>query len=90
MVNVNDERKELRADLTTKVEFSLDPEVIRAFTVDVSRSGVRLETETPIKIRLRFAEDVVPEDHIAQLVWAQESESGHMEYGFKYIPKEEL
>ncbi len=89
MAGMSDERRELRADLITEVEFYLDTEAITAYTIDVSKSGLRLETDKPVKIRLRFKEDIIPENYHAQLVWAKESDSGSMEYGFKYVQTEE-
>ena len=85
MINKIDERKELRADLTTEIEFRVDADVLKASTIDVSESGLRLETVRPIRIALRYKEDVITKIYNAQLVWARETDGGYMEYGFKYV-----
>jgi hypothetical protein len=85
MAGIDNGRKEIRADLMTEVEFSADTSVIDAFTIDVSESGLRLETDKPIIIRLRFKADPLPEEHVAELVWAKENDGGSMEYGFRYV-----
>ena len=89
MDDIRDQRKELRADLTTEVEFTVNADEISAHTIDVSNSGLRLETKRPIRINLRFKEDVSPSDYYAELVWAKRADEGYMEYGFRYIVKGE-
>ncbi len=89
MKDTKDQRKELRADLTTEVEFTIDSDQISAHTIDVSNSGLRLETQRPIRINLRFTEDVSPANYFAELVWAKRADEGFMEYGFRYIEKHE-
>ncbi len=85
MKDLKDQRIELRADLTTEVVFTVDADEIVAHTIDVSNSGLRLETNRPIKINLRFKEDVSPANYYAELVWAKRADEGYMEYGFRYV-----
>lgn len=85
MAGMDNGRREMRADLMTEVEFSIDNSRMEACTIDVSESGLRLETDTPLIIRLKFKADPLPEEHVAELVWARENSSGAMEYGFRYI-----
>ncbi|MDJ0763071.1 MAG: PilZ domain-containing protein [Myxococcota bacterium] len=85
MSEISEQRKELRADLTTEVEFRIENEVMTAQTIDVSYSGFRLETSQPLTISLTFKEDIIPNKYTAELVWARETGDGMMEYGFRYL-----
>jgi len=75
-----------RASVRTQVDLCLSDDTIRAVSVDVSESGVRLNIEDPLKILLRMemnGESVVRE---AQIVWAGKKSERGMSYGFEYAP----
>jgi len=79
------EREPLLAD----VDLEVDAEVITAMTVDISETGVKIETWPPLIATLRFVADGKLQDRKAQLVWSKKTPEGGMSYGFNYLPDNE-
>ena len=73
-----------RKKVETKVEFYVDADVIQAISIDVSKTGVRFETEQAVPIRLNMVLDGELYRRPAQLVWARRDD-GKMNYGFEFI-----
>jgi hypothetical protein len=80
-----EKRKAKRMPLDTKVEFIVDADVIQAKSIDMSETGIRIETDDPIKICMRLDIDGEKKDMKGQLVWTRKNEKGGMIYGFQYI-----
>jgi len=87
-MNVEDDmqkRGSERVPLLADVDLEVDSKIITAMTVDVSDTGVRIDTWPPLKISLRFVVDGELQDRAAQLVWCKPTPEGGMSYGLKYI-----
>jgi len=78
-------RQAERISLETRVEFIVDADVIQAKSIDISETGIRIETDDPIKVCMRLYIDGEKKDMEGQLVWTKKNEKGGMAYGFKYI-----
>lgn len=82
-----DKRRVERDTLRTRVEFYVDADIVDAISVDVSKIGVRFDTDEPIKVRMRMEVAGRLIEREAELIWAvKNSESGRMTYGLEYIP----
>jgi hypothetical protein len=79
-----EKRRAKRMPLDTKVEFIVDADVIQAKSIDISETGIQIETDDPIKVCMRLDIDGEKKDMEGQLVWAMKNEEGGMTYGFKY------
>jgi hypothetical protein len=78
-----------RAPVQKQVEFFVDADIIQAESVDLSQSGVRMNTDKPIAIRMRiYHPDGGFDEHVAQLVWATRK-GEQMSYGFEFHPDPE-
>ena len=89
MVNQESEREKRKAErmaLETEVEFIVDADVIQAKSIDVSETGIRIETDDSIKVCMRLNIDGEKKDMEGQLVWTKKNEKGGMTYGFQYTP----
>lgn len=90
MDNNDKVRIAMRKKLHTEVEFYVDADIIKADSLDVSDTGIKFETDDPIKVRMRVdMENGESEEHEAILVWAQKEDNGLTTYGLHYIPDEE-
>ena len=78
-------RQAQRVPLLADVDLEIDSKIITAMTVDVSETGVRIDTLPALKISLRFVVDGELQDRTAQLVWCRPTPEGGMSYGLKYI-----
>jgi hypothetical protein len=78
-------RKATRHHLVSAVEFIVEGEVIDAATVDISQTGLRINTEEPLALTLRFIEDDQKKVYKTRLVWASKKEDGGMTYGLNFI-----
>lgn len=81
---MTDHRHAERFPVKAKVEFIVDADIINATTVNVSETGLRFDTTSPINIILRMEIDNKLQEHNARLVWARRNEDGTMTYGFEY------
>jgi hypothetical protein len=87
-LNDSDLRAETRIPIKTRVEFFVDADIIDAESVNISSSGIRFDTQTPIPIQMRLEKDGIMFENSAQLVWAQCKSDGGMTYGFQFVPKD--
>lgn len=81
-----DQRKSVRNNISTEVEFYVNADIIEAETIDISETGIRIETREPAKIFLRIKIEGRTQDYEAKMVWARKNLDGRMTYGFEYIP----
>jgi len=82
--NVPNRRQAERKAHCTQMDLCLGDDTIKAVSVDVSDTGVRLDMEEPLKIWLRMevnGDAVVRE---AKIVWAKGKPGGGVSYGFEY------
>jgi PilZ domain len=85
-----DKRRVERDTLRTNVEFYVDADIIDAVSVDVSKIGVRFDTDEPINVRMRMEVAGRLIEREAELVWAvKDVENGRMTYGLEYVPETE-
>lgn len=83
-------RAAMRKKLYTEVEFYVDADIIKANSIDVSDTGIKFETDDPIKVRMRVdMGNGEFDEHEAELVWAQKDADGLTTYGLHYIPDDE-
>ena len=80
-----DRRRHERRPSRNPVEFTIQGDILDAVSVDVSDSGIRLDTERPVEISLRLGGDG-EQSYDASLVWARRKLDGGMTYGFEYLP----
>jgi hypothetical protein len=73
------ERRPCKAEITV---ITNDFHIARA--VDISETGIRIETEKPQQVRIQLREKDKVIEYDAQLVWVKVKENGKMEYGLKY------
>jgi hypothetical protein len=66
-----DRRRAARVALTATIEFIVDADVICATSVDLSDTGIRFRTDSPIPIRMRIEQDGEWIEKSADLVWAR-------------------
>lgn len=75
-----------RVAVRNEVEFFVDADIIKAASVDISETGLRMLTERPILIRMRmYHADGGYDERVARLVWAAR-EGEQMGYGFEFQP----
>jgi hypothetical protein len=75
------ERMPIEAD----IEFVVDSGTIFGETLDVSQSGISLETSKPLTIQLRVKVEGDQEARRAELVWSKELSQGRMRYGLRFV-----
>ena len=81
----SEKRRAERKPLSTEVQFYVDADIIKASSVDISDSGIRMTTHTPIRIRMRYEMDGRQHERVAELVWARRNADGNMDYGLQYL-----
>jgi hypothetical protein len=82
---VENRRDSERVPMLAEVEFVVDGGTIFAETLDVSQSGLSLETSKPLTIQLRVRIEGEEEVRRAELVWSRELNQGRMRYGLKFV-----
>ena len=80
----NNRRKHERKPSDNPMEFVMAGDVINAVSVDISDGGIRLDTERPMVISLRFGDS--GDSYEAKLVWARRKLDSGVTYGFEYLP----
>lgn len=80
-----DERIAPRKDISTPVEFVVEANSFSARSIDISASGMRLQSFSPLPfvVRIKMADGV--EERRATLVWAKQRDDGVMNYGLQFI-----
>ncbi|HAZ13937.1 MAG: hypothetical protein A2Z86_07640 [Candidatus Glassbacteria bacterium GWA2_58_10] len=81
-------RRSSRIPLIADVDLIVDSKVLRAMTVDISDTGVRIDMRHPFEVSIRFVVDGELQDRRAQLVRATKTPDDCMSYGFEYVPEE--
>ena len=82
-------RSESRLKMDASIEFFVDADIINAKSVDMSKSGIKFETEQLIKVCMRINNNGEAEEHQAELVWAKKNENGQMSYGLRFVENAE-
>ena len=80
----NEKRAEKRRLVETEVAFNTENDIYMASSVDISESGIRIVTGTPVKICFQLHENDQLVQYDAEMVWARVRDDGSMEYGLKY------
>lgn len=80
-----DERIAPRKDMSAPVEFIVEANSFSARSLDVSATGIRLQSFLPLPfvVRIKMGEGV--EERRATLVWARQRDDGIMNYGLQFI-----
>ena len=76
-----EKRTSPRIESAAPVEFVIDSNTVDGVTIDVSSTGVRMTTPTPLDVKLQTGPD---EARPATLVWACQRGDGSCMYGFEY------
>lgn len=76
-------RKSVRNKIETSVEFIISADIINAHSVNISEHGIRLETDSPLEIEMRFKLNGKEEEHKAKLCWVKRQDDGFA-YGFEF------
>lgn len=79
-------RRSEREPFITDVDLVVGAEVIQAMTVDLSETGLRIDMDHPLKVRIRFLVDGQLVDRTAQLARAEKTPDGGMTYGIEFTP----
>ncbi len=77
-------RKSERKEINAEVEFIFSADVITAHSVNISKSGIRLDTDAPLEIEMRFKVNGKEEEHTAKLCWAKNQGKKGFAYGFEF------
>jgi hypothetical protein len=80
-----DHRISERLDYQTPVEFIIEGDVLNANSVNISKTGIRFETERPLRFTLRFRHEDENKVIVSDLVWAKRMEDGSMSYGLDFV-----
>jgi len=83
-IGLRQNRAERRA-LASAVKFEVNGEVMEGATVNISETGLRIDTAEPLDVTLRFVEDNQQQKYRLQLVWAAKKEEGGMTYGLSFL-----
>lgn len=86
----NENRRAERIPLITDVEFHTLKDLIDAVSVDVSETGIKLETKEPMKIKMRFKNNGILVEKLAKIVWARTTEDKGGVYGFEFYEPEKI
>ncbi|MCP4375057.1 MAG: PilZ domain-containing protein [bacterium] len=76
-----EKRQSPRIESSGPVEFALDTSTVDGIMLDVSSSGLRMTTPTPLEVTLQIGPDG---PRRGTLVWACQKDDGSCMYGFKY------
>jgi len=81
-------RRSEREPFITDVDLVVGAEVIQAMTVDLSDTGLRIDMDRPLNVRIRFLVDGVLVDRKAQFARAEKTPDGGMTYGIEFSADE--
>ena len=85
MIQSNEIRRAIRHSIKTDVSFFIDADVLEAQSIDISETGIRLQTDHPIKIKMRInMGDGKFEETDATLIWAEINHKSGMTYGIRF------
>jgi len=80
-----DKRKAARRLFRTAVEFQVEADLLQATSVNLSATGVRLDTNRPMEVTLRMPVDGKLLERRARLVWSRKKPNGGMTYGLEFV-----
>lgn len=83
-------RRSGRIPLIADVDLVLDANILKAMTVDISDTGVRIDMREPLEVSIRFVVDGELQDRRVQLARAMRTPDGCMAYGFEYVLEDEV
>ncbi len=89
-ISGKEKRREDRTSLITKVEFHALKDLLEASSIDISKSGIKLHTEEPLKIKLRFKHNGILVEKIAKMTWVKCNNDTGASYGFEFIKPETI
>jgi hypothetical protein len=75
-----------RVELDTEIEFVGDFDIVKAYGVNLSESGICFELEDSLLFEMRFARQGKVEQRRAQLIWVKNVEGGRSRVGFRFVP----
>lgn len=67
------------------IEFVVEDDLIKATSVDISETGIRIDTEEPMCLYLRFKLDGEVKNFRARFAWARKTEEDNMTYGLEFL-----
>ena len=80
-----DKRRAARRLFRTAVEFQVEVDLLQATSVNLSATGVRLDTNRPMEVTLRMPVDGKLLQQRAKLVWSRKLPGGGMTYGLEFV-----
>ncbi len=84
MSEQQESRRAPRLPIKAQIRFKPVGEVNEAVSVDMSKTGIRFETDKPLRIQMEVTVGKNRDTYLARLVWAKRTESGGMTYGLEY------
>lgn len=84
-----DRRKHERKSFVTQAALLLDTYNLEGTSVNISKNGLRLDTDNPIKFKVQYDLGTGMTQREVFLVWADKKEDGKMMYGFELSPDSE-
>jgi hypothetical protein len=74
-----------RQPFIADVDLIIDADTLKAMTVDISATGIRIDMAQPLRVTMRFVEDGQLLDRKAQLARVHKTPDDGMTYGFVFI-----
>ena len=78
-------RKAGRDPFIADVDLMIDARTLKAMTVDLSETGVRIDMSGPLRVIMRFVDNGQLKDRKAQLARIRKTPDGGMTYGFEFL-----
>jgi hypothetical protein len=88
MKNEFNRRKKERKNLTTEVEFYVNADILQGVSINVSETGIQLDSEKPLEIELRYKKENKEYYKKAFLRWVKEQEDASCSFGFEFVNDE--
>lgn len=76
-----------RMTIHETAKFTLNEEIVEGVTLDVSGTGLQMETDQPLVVCLHVEGLTTIQGRRAHLVWARQTEDGRMRYGLAFEDK---
>jgi len=80
-----DRRRATREPFIVDVDLIIDADTLKAMTVDISATGVRVDMAAPLRVIVRFVENGQLKDRKARLARVAKTPDNGMTYGFEFI-----
>jgi hypothetical protein len=88
--NVKERRSQQREEIRTAIECIVAEDVINATSVNISDTGIRIETTSPILFEMRLKLGGEMHQFKARLCWSKMHEDGSAMYGLEFIEEEDV